>query len=173
MKRILVFALAFALTPPRAIAQPVKANAPAPNFAVKSLAGKTLRLSDFKGKVVILDFGATECPPCRLEMPVLEGWKKKYKSGGLEVLCLLEMNPKPREARKMAKERRLTFPVAIDVKEKIGKRYGLEAHPTTFLIGRDGKVVKSETGYVKGDEKAMESAFLPLLAPSTKRGVKR
>lgn len=151
-----------------ASAEPIKTRSPAPAFTVKTLRGKTVRLSDFKGKVVLLDFGAVDCPPCRLEMPILEGWHKKYKSKGLVLLCLLEMNPKSVEARKMVKERGLTFPVAIDTNDIIGKRYGIEAHPTTILIDRSGKIVKAETGYLKGDEKAIETAFLPLLSSSTK-----
>lgn len=173
MKRTILVTLAIVLASGTVGAESIKENTPAPAFTVKTLKGKTVRLSDFKGKVVLLDFGAVECPPCRLEMPILEGWHKKYKGRGLVLLCLLEMNPKAREARKMVKERGLTFPVAIDTKEKIGTRYGLVAHPTTFLIDRSGKVIKAETGYVKGDEKAMEAALLPLLASEVRGAVKR
>lgn len=168
MQRAILGTLALALVAGVVSAEPIQANVPAPAFTVITLDGKTVRLSDLKGKVVLLDFGAVDCPPCKLEMPILEGWHKKYKSKGLVVLSLLEMNPKVADARKLVKERGLTFPVAIDPKEQIGKRYHLEAHPTTFLIDRNGKVVKSETGYVKGDEKAMEAALLPLLSPEKK-----
>jgi peroxiredoxin len=142
---------------------PLKEHTLAPAFKVKTLKGNTVRLADLKGRVVLLDFGAVECPPCRLQMPVLEGWHKKYRKQGLVVVGLIEMNPTPADVRKMLRERGVTYPVAIDPQESIGKRYGLEAHPTTVLIDRTGRVVKTETGYVRGDEKAMERALLPLL----------
>jgi peroxiredoxin len=69
----------------------------------------------------------------------------------------------------MLKERGITYPVAVDAKEAIGRRYGLIAHPTTVLIDRSGKVVKAETGYVRSDEKAMEGALLALLGPQSAR----
>ena len=168
MKRAIPCTMALLLVAAMVAAEPIQENAPAPAFTVKTLAGKTVRLSDLKGKVVLLDFGAVNCPPCKLEMPILQSWHKKYTPRGLVVLGLLEMNPKAADARKMVKERGVTFPVAIDTKEEIGRRYGLEAHPTTVLIDRNGRVVKSETGYVKGDEKAMEAALLPLLSAEGK-----
>jgi len=150
---------------PYAQALPVKEGVPAPAFSVKTLAGKPLNLAGLKGKVVLLDFGAVECPPCRIEMPALEALHKKYSRRDLVVVGLLEMNPTRAAAKSMLKQRGITFPVAIDARELIGKRYGLEAHPTTVLIDRAGKIIKVETGYLKGDEKAMEQAFLPLLSP--------
>lgn len=173
MKRAILGTLALVLVAGIVAAEPVKESSPAPPFTVQTLEGKTVRLSDLKGKVILLDFGAINCPPCKLEMPFLESWYKKYKDKGFVVLGLLEMNPKAADARKMVKERGLTFPVAIDTREEIGKRYGLEAHPTTVLIDRSGKVIKAETGYIKGDEKSMEAALVPLLSPDIKEAPKR
>ena len=172
MKLISSTLLALTLLSTIVSAEPIKEHTPAPNFTSETVAGKTIRLSDFKGKVVLLDFGAVECPPCRLEMPFLEAWSKKYKSQGLVVLGLMEMNPKRNQVREMLKKRHISFPVAIDVKEKIGGRYGLIAHPTTVLIDQSGNVAKLETGFVLGDEKEMEIALLALLHRSSKMGVK-
>jgi len=149
----------------------VSENSPAPEFSSTTIDRKVMRLSNLKGKIVLLDFGAVNCPPCRLEMPILEGWHRKYGARGLVVVGLMEMNPTTRQVRKFLKERGVTYPVAVDLKEAIGKRYGLLAHPTTVLIDRVGKVIKAETGFVRGDEKSMEAAFLPLLsaAPGTGR----
>lgn len=177
MKRIFaaaaMAAVIFGLVGTTVAADPVKENSAALDFAVKTIDGAPLRLSSLKGKIVLLDFGAVNCPPCRLEMPILERWHKKYKSSGLVVLGLMEMNPGVREVRKMLRERGVTYPVAVDRGEVIGKRYGLIAHPTTVLIDRTGKVVKAETGYVRGDEKAMEAALLTLLAPTPGTGARR
>ncbi|HLK60965.1 MAG TPA: TlpA disulfide reductase family protein [Chthonomonadaceae bacterium] len=148
-----------------AFAAPIQEGKAAPAFMVKTLDGKSLQLTDYRGKVVLLDFGAVDCPPCRIEMPVLQQFHKQYAKQGLVVLSLLEMKPKPTDARKMVKERGLTFPVAIDPEEKFGKLYGLESHPTAFVIDRAGRVVKVEVGYVKGDEQEIEAAFKPLLIP--------
>ncbi len=93
MKRTLFAALTLALLTAIALAGPIPTNAPAPAFTVKTLGGKTLRLSDYRGKVVLLDFGAVACPPCRVEMPILQRWHRQYQRRGLVVLGLLEMNP--------------------------------------------------------------------------------
>ena len=165
---ILGAVVALSLLPSLTSAAPVKAGQMAPAFAVKTLRGKSVSLAKFKGKIVLLDFGAVDCPPCRIEMPELEKFHKKYAGKGVVVLGLMEMNPKPGEVRKLFKKVGVTYPVAIDSGEKIGKRYGLEAHPTTVLIDRSGKVVKAESGFVRGDEKEMEKALLALLNTDTK-----
>lgn len=144
-------------------AELVKDKTVAPPFTVAAVNGKAIRLSALRGKVVLLDFGALNCPPCKLEMPIIERWHKLYGRRGLAVVGLMEMNPPARDVKKMVKERGITYPVAVDTKEAIGRRYGLIAHPTTVLIDQTGRVVKAETGYVRGDEKAMEEALLALL----------
>ena len=178
MKRIYAAAVALAAVllgnhGPAMAAEPVKENSIARDFAVTTIEGRRLRLSNLKGKIVLLDFGAVNCPPCRLEMPILQRWHKRYRARGLMVVGLMEMNPGVREVRKLLRERGVTYSVAVDKGEVIGKRYGLVAHPTTVLIDRAGKVVKAETGYVRGDEKAMEAALLTLLAPTAGTGARR
>ncbi len=165
MKRsVIVGGIAAFLLPGLGMAAPTERQ-PAPAFSVKTVDGRTVRLSDLKGKVVLLDFGAVDCPPCRIEMPIIENWHKKYAGRGLVVLGLMEMNPKLNEVRKMQKTRGITYPIAIDPGEKLGKTYRLDAHPTTVLIDRKGLIVKAETGYARGDEKEIEQVMLPLLDP--------
>jgi peroxiredoxin len=167
--KVLLFAVLTMLSIRAGIAEPAKENTTAQDFTVKTIDGRQVRLTSLKGKIVLLDFGAVNCPPCRLEMPILESWHKKYTRQGVVVLGLMEMNPSARDVRKLLKERGVTYPVAIDKGDLVGKRYGLIAHPTTVLIDRAGKVVKTETGYVRGDEKEIEAALLSLLAPSARR----
>jgi peroxiredoxin len=168
----LLLAMSLIFTPGVVDAGPVKERTAAPDFAVKTIDRHTVRLSQLKGKIVLLDFGAVNCPPCRMEMPILERWHQKYGRQGVVLLGLIEMNPSVRDVRKMVKERGVTYPVAVDKGELIGKRYGLIAHPTTVLIDREGRVVKTETGYVRGDEKEIEASLHALLASPVTRALK-
>jgi peroxiredoxin len=97
-------------------------------------------------------------------MPVLASWYKKHKKDGLVVIGITEMNPTVAEAKKVMKERGVTFPVTIDKGEKIIKRYGFDSHPDTVVIDRTGKIRHVEIGFVKGDEKVIERAMRPLLS---------
>ncbi len=143
---------------------PIASGKPAPPFTVTTLDGKSWSLAAFQGKTVLLDFGAVNCPPCRIEMPQLQRLHRKYKAKGLVLFGLLEMKPTVKESRKMLIERGVTYPVAIDAGEKIFAQYRLAAHPTTVLIDATGKIARIETGYIKGDEKALEAAIVTLLA---------
>ena len=137
----------------------------APDFSAQVVAGKTLRLSSLRGKIVLLDFWAVGCPPCRIEMPQLQRLYEKYRKDGLVVIGITQMNPMNKDIRAALKEYGVTYPVVTDPGEKIGQKvYRIEAHPTTILLDRAGKVVKVETGYVKGDEKPLEEAIRKLIA---------
>jgi len=171
--RQMLFAVLMTAAVSVSIAEPVREKAAAPGFTVTTLDGRASRLSSLRGKIVLLDFGAVNCPPCRIEMPILEAWHRKYGRQGVVVLGLMEMNPTDREVRKMVKARGITYPVAIDKGERIGKRYGLIAHPTTVLIDRAGRVVRLETGFVRGDEKEIEAALKTLLAPKSTEGARQ
>lgn len=135
----------------------------APDFTIKTVAGKSLRLTDLRGKVVLLDFWGVGCPPCKLQMPILQTWHKQYAGRGLVIVGIEAMGSKADLIRKSLKERGITYPVAPDVGNAMSKQYGVQAHPTTIVIDRAGKIVEVEVGYVRGDEKKIEAAFLPLL----------
>jgi peroxiredoxin len=96
-------------------------------------------------------------------MPVLASWYKKYRSKGLTVMGITEMNPTAGEVRRVLRQRGVTYPVTIDRDEKLIKRYGFDAHPDTVVIDRSGKIAHVEIGFVRGDEKTIERAFLPLM----------
>jgi peroxiredoxin len=154
-----------------ASAAPLKEGEKAPAFAVQTVAGKTLTLARLRGKVVVLDFWGVICPPCKIQMPVLQGWYRQYGRRGLAVVGIEAMGSTPKSIRTALKERGITYPVAADSNNKIAALYGIEAHPTTILIDRHGTVVKVEVGYVRGDEREMEKLFLPLLRKA--KGEKR
>jgi thiol-disulfide isomerase/thioredoxin len=118
-----------------------KPGAPAPDFALQSLDGKTVRLSDFRGKAVLLNFWATWCTPCRLEMPWFVELQKQYGPQGLEVLGVAMDDAGKDKIAKFAQDMGVNYPVLLG-KESVGDEYGgVEYLPTSFYIDRDGKVV--------------------------------
>lgn len=104
-------------------------------------------------------------------MPVLASWDRKYRAQGLVILGITEMNPTAAEVKRVLHERSIGYPALIDRSEKIIKLYGFEGHPDTVVIDRTGRIVHVEEGFVRGDEKAIERSFLPLLAkPGAAKG---
>jgi peroxiredoxin len=120
----------------------------APDFQLKSLDGKQVRLSDFRGKAVLLNFWATWCAPCKIEMPWFVDLQKQYASQGLQVIGVAMDDSGEETIAKFAKEMGVNYPVLIG-KESVGDAYGgVEFLPTTFFIDRQGKVVDRVFGLV-------------------------
>ena len=118
-----------------------KPGASAPDFALQSLDGKTVRLSDFRGKAVLLNFWATWCEPCKLEMPWFIELQKQYGPQGLQVLGVAMDDSGKDTIAKFAHNMGVDYPVLLG-KESVSDQYGgLEYLPTSFYIDRDGKVV--------------------------------
>jgi thiol-disulfide isomerase/thioredoxin len=116
-------------------------SSPAPDFALESLDGKTMRLSDFRGKAVLLNFWATWCGPCKIEMPWFVDFQKQYGSQGLQVVGVAMDDASKEDIGKFAKDMGVNYPILIG-KESVGDQYGgVPALPESFLIGRDGKVM--------------------------------
>src|SRR5258708_29582955 len=116
------------------------------DFSVESLEGKTMRLSDFRGKAVLLNFWATWCGPCKIEMPWFIELQQKYGSQGLQVVGVAMDDASKEDIAKFAKNMGVNYPVLIG-KEAVGDSYGgIPALPETFFIGRDGKVVDKILG---------------------------
>jgi thiol-disulfide isomerase/thioredoxin len=128
-------------------------SSPAPSFQLSGRGGKTIDLSQFKGQVVMINFWATWCGPCRQEMPLLEDIYKKYKPMGF---TLVGVNVEPKSGdpegwlSKLPKQ--VTFPVAFDVDSKVSKLYKVAGMPTTVFIDRKGNVREIHKGYKPGDE---------------------
>ena len=119
---------------------------PAPDFTLQSLEGRPVRLSDFHGKAVVLNFWATWCAPCKVEMPWFVELQKQYGGQGLQVLGVAMDDASPEDIGKFAKDLGVDYPILIG-EEKVGEAYGgVQFLPATFYIGRDGKVVDKVFG---------------------------
>ncbi len=110
---------------------------PAPAFTLQTPDGQTLKLSDLKGKPVLLNFWATWCAPCLIEMPALEQTYRKYKDQGLVVLGVNQAESPERVAQYM-KTWGLSFPTVLDPDTAVAQQYRVTGYPTTWLIDRDG-----------------------------------
>ena len=124
---------------------------PAPDFTLKSLQGDNLRLQEYRGQVVLINFWASWCGPCRQEMPLLDRLHQRYQATGFAVLGVnVEGEIKP--AQEIVDKTRVTFPVLIDEDQKVSELYDLEAMPSTVIVDRDGVVRYIHLGYKPGDE---------------------
>jgi peroxiredoxin len=120
----------------------------APDFALPSLDGKTVRLSDFQGKKgVFINFWATWCPPCRLEMPTMEKAYQEYNSRGLEILAVsIDVGPKS-VVENFMQEFELTFPALLAPEMEVMRLYRIFSIPASFLIDKEGIIRFKEVGY--------------------------
>ena len=133
----------------------------APAFTLSDLNGKAVNLSDFQGKVIILDFWATWCPPCREEIPHFIALYNKHKDKGLVVLGVALDNEGAAAVRPFAQAHGINYPLVIG-DQKVTQAYGgIRGIPTTFVIDRKGRIVQKYIGY--RDEQVFESAIQPLL----------
>jgi thiol-disulfide isomerase/thioredoxin len=126
---------------------PVNAKKANLNFTIEDMNGKKINLSDFKGKVILLDFWATWCGPCKIEIPHFVELQKQYGSQGLVVLGL-SVDDTTDKLKPFASELQMNYPVLVglgrdDVQDAFGPIWGI---PTTFLISRDGKICRKNTG---------------------------
>jgi peroxiredoxin len=133
--------------------QAVSSQEMAPDFTLKSLQGTNLRLDEFKGQVVLINFWATWCGPCRQELPLLDRIHRRYQDAGFAVLGInVEGADKQDEAQAMISKAGVTFPVLVDEGQQISELYALEAMPTSVVVDRDGVVRYVHLGYKPGDE---------------------
>ena len=125
---------------------PRPASFQAPDFTLPTLSGGTIRLADFRGKVVLLNFWATWCVPCRMEMPALEAFYQRHKDAGLAVLAINLDTLSTTSVEAFVQEVMVTFPVALDPSWSIAGGYRVLGLPTTYFIDRAGNVVVREVG---------------------------
>jgi peroxiredoxin len=141
----LLAALAIALP---ALADP---TGPAPAFTLASKGGKDVSLSQFQGQVVMINFWASWCGPCRQEMPLLESIYKKYNKLGFTMIGV-NVEPDSKAADEWLKETPVSFPILYDRDSKVSKLYDVAGMPSTVIIDRTGKLRKLHRGYKPGDE---------------------
>lgn len=133
----------------------------APNFRLTDLAGRPLELGALRGKVVILDFWATWCPPCRAEIPNFIALYSAYKSKGFEMVGLA-VGEEPGVVRQFAQKNGINYPLAV-TQGQVERAYGgIRGIPTTFVIDKKGRIVKKYVGFQ--ERKVFERHIQQLLA---------
>ena len=135
---------------------------PAPAFTLKTLSGETVRLKDYRGKVVALNFWASWCGPCRKEMPLLDELHQKYSKAGFEMLGV-NVDADPAAAEKFLGKVPVSFPTVSDADNRVADQYENQAMPTTFFIDKTGKIANIHRGYRKGDEATYRKVIKQLL----------
>lgn len=120
------------------ILQPMKEAAPTPEFSLNTPDGKKVSLKDFRGKIVLLNFWASWCVPCREEMPAMEKLYQEYKGQNFVVLAVAVKDRK-QDAIDFVKKLKLTYPIALDPEAEVGREYGAWGLPVTYLIGPKGE----------------------------------
>jgi peroxiredoxin len=135
----------------------------APNFSLQARDGKTMSLAALKGQVVMINFWATWCVPCRQEMPHLEALHSRYNSLGFTLLGV-NVEDDPAGAKKWLEENGpVTFPILFDPKNEVSKLYKVVAMPSTVLVGRDGTMRFIHNGYKPGYEGEYQNQVRTLL----------
>ncbi|HXC58731.1 MAG TPA: TlpA disulfide reductase family protein [Steroidobacteraceae bacterium] len=124
---------------------------PAPKFQLTSMAGKPISLDQLKGQVVMINFWASWCGPCREEMPVLEKLYAKYKPMGFTMIGV-NVEPDSKLAAEWLKATPVTFPILFDTKSEVSKLYQVSSMPSTVIVDRKGNLRWMHRGYKAGAE---------------------
>jgi peroxiredoxin len=140
----------------------VAPSALAPDFTLHTLGGPNLRLQEQRGRVVMVNFWATWCTPCRQEMPQLNKLYEKYRASGF-VLLGVNVDDDTRHAADVALKLGLKFPVLLDTDKTVSRLYDLNTMPSTVLIDRDGRVRYLHRGYLLGYEDLYDKQIRELL----------
>jgi peroxiredoxin len=146
--RIVAIAAALAVALP---ALAIPGGAPAPTFTLASSRGGQVSLAQYKGQVVMINFWASWCGPCRQEMPLLESIYSKYRQMGFTLLGV-NVEPDSQAANEWLKQTPVSFPILYDKDSKVSKLYDVAGMPSTVLIDRSGKLRMLHRGYKSGDE---------------------
>lgn len=136
-------------------ARPPLVGSPAPEITLKNLQGQEVRLSDFRGKVVLLNFWATWCKPCKEEMPAMQASYDKLRDEGFVVLAVNELEDTEKVAEHIRAHHH-TFPVVMDHSNSVANRYGVVGLPASFLIDRQGIVREHIFGSLLTEERITE-----------------
>src|ERR1700728_4628025 len=161
--KVSVLLLALALPLARAMpAASVAAGAPPAAFQSPAAAGDPVSLAGLKGQVVLINFWASWCGPCRQEMPVLDQLYRKYKAAGFTLLGV-NVEPKSADALGFLKATPVTFPILFDTDSQVSKLYEVSGMPSTVILDRAGKVRYIHHGYKPGEESDYQDQIRTLL----------
>ena len=141
---------------PLAASEIARVGEPAPDFELELFGGSKVRLSDYEGNVVVLNFWASWCPPCRREMPAFERTWREYRDQGVVFVGVAVQDHEP-DSRAFAEETGVTYPIGMDWNGRIFQSYRPTSMPTTFLIDREGVVSRRIANYAN---EAMLRIFL-------------
>jgi peroxiredoxin len=142
----------------------------APQFVLKDLDGHTVRLSDYRGKVVLINFWATWCPPCRAEMPDLVRMQREHGKAGLQIIGVTYPPEKETRVRRFAKSLKVNYPIILGTRQIKARFSSDETLPLTVVINREGKVIDIISGILLREE--FDEKIKPLLIKN-KEGEKR
>ena len=134
----------------------------APDFTLRSLDGRNVRLQELRGQVVMVNFWASWCAPCRVEMPHLNKLADKYRTSGFTLLGV-NVDDDPKNGSAAATKMGLHFPVLHDGEKRVVKMYDVATMPSTVLIDRDGRVRYLHRGYREGYEQTYDQQVRELL----------
>jgi peroxiredoxin len=146
-----IIALVFSVFAASSLASSGMEGQPAPDFALKSSTGENLRLSEYRGDVVMINFWATWCGPCRQEMPLLDELYSRYQRVGFNLLGV-NIDDDSRRAMRMIEELGVNFPVLFDARKEVSELYEVDAMPVTVIVDREGTVRYVHHGYKPGYE---------------------
>lgn len=135
---------------------------PAPDFTLASKEGSNIRLQEQLGNVVLINFWASWCTPCREELPYLEALQQEYADLGFTILAV-NVDEEPSKADILLSDIAITFPVLYDTNDQVSKLYDVQAMPTTVIVDRDGNQRLLHKGYKSGDEVKYKQAVKALL----------
>jgi thiol-disulfide isomerase/thioredoxin len=147
---------------------------PAPVWEAKDRDGKTVALAELKGKVVLMDFWATWCPPCKKAMPGMQALHAKYADKGLVVLGMNTWQSREGKLRgpdpkAFVDENKYTYPLVMET-DAVAKQYGVRGIPAFFLVGKDGTLIHKASGYSEEGEKALETKIREALGLPAEEG---
>ncbi len=146
-----IIALVFSVFAASSLASSGLEGQPAPDFSLKSSTGENLRLSEYRGDVVMINFWATWCGPCRQEMPLLDELYSRYQRVGFNLLGV-NIDDDSRRAMRMIEELGVNFPVLFDARKEVSELYEVDAMPATVIVDREGTVRYIHHGYKPGYE---------------------
>jgi len=163
IKKLKYWARIFSLLATAVISFPTQAvGTAAPDFTLASLNSGNLRLAELQGQVVLLNFWASWCGPCRKEMPILNDLHNRYKDIGFTVLGV-NVEQDSSLAQNYLRDTPVDFPILFDTENQVSKSYHVVAMPTTVMINRDGKIRFIHQGYQQGDEEKYKQMIKQLI----------